>query len=177
LPPTDKFIGAGLYAIYYKGDFPAYKRVSAQAQNPTTKVPVYVGKAIPEGARKGGFGLDVSPGTKLYARLREHATSIRSTGNLKLADFFCQYLVVEDIWIPLGENMLIERFKPIWNRLLDGFGNHAVGSGRDNSQRPSWDMMHPGRGWAEKLKAGPKAERELAKLIEAALAEQFPDPN
>ncbi|WP_367280832.1 Eco29kI family restriction endonuclease [uncultured Chloroflexus sp.] len=41
--------------------------------------PVYVGKAMPPGARIGGFGLNTSPGPVLYNRLREHATSISTS--------------------------------------------------------------------------------------------------
>ena len=72
-------------------------------------------KAVPAGARKGGFGLDVPPGQVLYNRLDEHAQSIEQAKNLNLADFQCRYLVVDDIWIPLGEAMLISKFVPIWN--------------------------------------------------------------
>ena len=58
--------------------------------------PIYVGKAVPKGSRKGGFGLGMSPGTVLYDRLREHARSIDQVENLQLADFCCRYLVVDD---------------------------------------------------------------------------------
>ena len=37
-------------------------------------------------------------------------------------------LVVDDIWIPLGENMMIEQFKPIWNLAIDGFWNKDHGN-------------------------------------------------
>lgn len=67
-------------------------------------------------------------------------------------DFVCRFLVVDDIWIPLAESMMIERFKPLWNRCIDGFGNHDPGSGRYQQQRSPWDCIHPGREWAEKLK-------------------------
>ncbi len=86
----------------------------------------------------------------LFNRLIEHAESIRQVKNLKIKDFLCRYLVVDDIWIPLGESLLIAWFSPIWNTLIDGFGNHDPGSGRYNGLRPRWDVLHPGRGWAEK---------------------------
>lgn len=58
LPPQNAFKGAGIYAIYYTGDFPAYKRIAELNKNKKFTCPIYVGKAVPAGARKGGFGLD-----------------------------------------------------------------------------------------------------------------------
>jgi hypothetical protein len=52
----------------------------------------------------------------LFRRLNEHAQSIAQAENLELSDFSCRYLVVDDIWIPLGESLLIEKFAPIWTR-------------------------------------------------------------
>src|SRR5687768_8819011 len=72
LPPRT-FTGAGIYAIYYKGNFPPYECISSRCQNASTKVPIYVGEAIPEGARKGGLGLDAPAGRKLFGRIREHS--------------------------------------------------------------------------------------------------------
>lgn len=46
LSPPEPFEGAGVYAIYYHGDFGGYlPRASA-----TTLPPNYVGKAVPSGA-------------------------------------------------------------------------------------------------------------------------------
>lgn len=123
--------------------------------------PIYVGKAVPEGARKGGQGEDVDPGTALYKRLNDHAKSIEAATNLNLADFRCRFLAVDDIWIPLAESMVIERFKPVWNCLLEGFGNHAPGRGRSSMMTPSWDWFHPGRAWAENLQPFPKSKEQL----------------
>lgn len=93
--------------------------------------------------------------------LAEHAESIRHSKNLELDDFSCRYLVVDDIWIPLGESLLIQMFSPVWNRVIDGFGNHDPGKGRHQGQRPQWDVVHPGRSWAERLQPNPKSESEL----------------
>jgi hypothetical protein len=150
--PPDPFIGAGIYAIYYVGEFPLYNEISAQNINGLYNWPIYIGKAVPAGARKGGFGLDADPGQVLYKRLVEHATSINQATNIDLADFRCRFLVVEDIWIPLAESLLIEMFSPLWNKKIDGFGNHDPGKGRYNQQRSAWDVLHPGRPWAEKLR-------------------------
>jgi hypothetical protein len=74
----------------------------------------------------------------------------KGSGSLAIADFQARYLTVDDIWIPLGESLLITRFRPVWNIALDGFGNHDPGKGRYNGLRPLWDHLHPGRHWAEK---------------------------
>jgi hypothetical protein len=58
--------------------------------------------------------------------------------------------VVDDIWIPLGEALVIAKFSPLWNNLIDGFGNHDPGKGRYAGLRPRWDTLHPGRKWAYK---------------------------
>ncbi len=81
---------------------------------------IYVDKAVPEVARKCGQGDDVDPGTALYKRLNDHAKSIDADTNLNFSDFRCRFLAVDDIWIPLAESMVIERFKPVWNCLLEG---------------------------------------------------------
>lgn len=172
LPPDEPFIGAGIYAIYYVGAFPAYKDISVRNRNERFEAPLYVGKAVPAGARKGGLGLDVPAGTVLYNRLREHADTVRAAPNLKLADFYCRFLVVDDIWIPLGESLLIERFKPIWNRIVDGFGNHDPGKGRYNQQRSAWDTIHPGRGWAERCQPYAKDKKQILSAIETFLKDR-----
>jgi hypothetical protein len=163
--PPEPFIGAGVYSIYYSRDFPAYEHISRMESG--AQVPIYVGKAVPAGARKGAFGLDVKAGTVLYGRLAEHAESIRLAENLELSDFSCRYLVVDDIWIPLGESLLIQMFSPVWNRAVDGFGNHDPGKGRHQGQRPQWDVIHPGRPWALRLQPNKKSEGDLLGTIEA----------
>ncbi|HEU5116447.1 MAG TPA: Eco29kI family restriction endonuclease [Isosphaeraceae bacterium] len=164
--PPEEFLGAGLYAIYYTGRFPAYRRIAARNRDGRFEEPIYVGKAVPAGARRGGFGLGASAGNVLYRRLAEHAESIRQARNLKLEDFRCRYLVVDDIWIPLAESLLIQTFQPIWNLVIDGFGNHDPGSGRYNQKKARWDVIHPGRLWAEKLaKGNPKSESEILEIV------------
>jgi len=150
--PPDRFIGAGIYAIYYTGTFEAYQEIAKYNRDEKFLWPIYVGKAVPAGARKGGFGLDADPGEVLYKRLSEHAASIQQAENLNLRDFSCRYLVVDDIWIPLAESLLIEKFYPVWNMKIDGFGNHDPGAGRRNQKKSSWDVLHPGRPWADLLK-------------------------
>ena len=116
-------------------------------------------------SRKGGYGLGADPGDVLWRRLREHAKSIEKADNLRIEDFKCRYLVVDDIWIPLGESLLIEAFNPLWNRLVDGFGNHDPGKGRYNQMRSAWDVLHPGRPWAYKCAENPKKEDDYIRDI------------
>ncbi len=163
------FNGAGIYAIYYTGDFEAYTPLSEKNVNDKFEAPIYVGKAVPPGARKGNFGLDAEPGMALYKRLQEHAESVTAAENLRIEDFFCRFLVVDDIWIPLGESLLIAKFTPIWNKLIDGFGNHDPGKGRYNGARPKWDTLHPGRGWAEKCAARIETPERIEEEIRAYL--------
>lgn len=163
------FIGAGIYAIYYAGDFEAYRLLSEKNRGGLFEIPIYVGEAVPRGARKGSFGLDVDPGTALYSRLRQHFKSITQAENLHIEDFFCRFLVVEDIWIPLGEALLIAKFSPIWNTHIDGFGNHDPGKGRHAGARPKWDTLHPGREWANKCAERPETPEQIADEIKSCL--------
>jgi len=165
LPPEEEFDGAGVYAIYYAGGFAPYKRLADKNQGDDPAAPIYVGKAVPPGARKGGFGLGADPGKALLKRLKEHAKSIQEAKNLDLDDFSCRYLVCDDIWIPLGEALLIERFQPPWNVLIEGFGIHTPGKGRKKQVRSKWDTLHPGRNLAKGLPANPMSEEKIVKLI------------
>lgn len=166
--PPEPFAGAGIYAIYYAGDFEYYEAIKKNNLDDRWAQPIYVGKAIPKGGRKGGLGLEATAGNVLFRRLAEHARSIDESENLELGDFCCRYLVVDDIWIPLGESLLIETFRPLWNMVLDGFGNHDPGGGRSSSQRSAWDMLHPGRSWASKYREGRDLET-IATSIRAHL--------
>lgn len=150
LPPKESFTGAGVYAIYYTGDYPLYKKIVAKNKQKKFSLPIYVGKAVPDGTRKGSAAKQYE-GYALYRRLNEHASSISQAPNLKLTDFYCRYLPMEPVWIQLGESLLINMFSPLWNVVIDGFGNHDPGSGRYAQKRSAWDVLHAGRSWAKKL--------------------------
>lgn len=167
LAQIGELIGAGVYAIYYTGDFEAYAPVAEKNRDGKFEQPIYVGKAVPKGARKGGLAFDAAKGRALRDRLRQHAASIDEATNINLADFHCRSLVVDDIWIPLGENMMIEEFRPIWNLVIDGFGNKDPGRRRATQYRSPWDVLHPGRQFAEKLATGgATAEMLITRLRE-----------
>ena len=98
--------------------------------------------------------------------LRLHANSIDEARNLDLGDFSFRSLIVDDVWIPLGENMTIEQCKPIWNLVIDGFGNKDPGKRRATQFRSPWDVFHPGRQCAEKLADSRPTARELVIRLE-----------
>jgi hypothetical protein len=110
---------------------------------------------MPAGGRTGLVGLGSSPGRKLHERLRQHHNSLKAVTNLDERDFRCRYLVVDDIWIPLAERLLIGHYRPLWNGVVDGFGIHDPGgkpggtTGRAGQQKSAWDTLHPGRGFAK----------------------------
>ncbi|SRR6266540_2625441 len=169
LPPSDPFEGAGLYALYYQGPFPAYQPIARA----NCAVPIYVGRAVPQGAREGNVGLGAPPGRVLFDRLREHANSIRAVENLELSDFRCRYLVVDDIWVPLAEALLIGHFRPLWNGVVQGFGIHGPGGGRRDQARSMWDTLHPGRGFAARL-PGVRSVADVEARVTAHISEHPP---
>jgi hypothetical protein len=158
LPSPESFIGSGVYAIYYTGNFDLYSPLTV-VNRIQYDLPIYVGKAIPIGSRRGQGGKE---GNSLYKRLGEHAKSIQAVENLDLADFHCRFVIIsheEDALIPPIESAIIKQYNPLWNAWVDGFGNHDPGGGRYNQARSQWDVIHPGRKWAEKLK-GIKGEND-----------------
>ncbi|ESY90692.1 Eco29kI family restriction endonuclease [Mesorhizobium sp. LNHC209A00] len=170
LPAVNNVKGAGIYVIYYVGRFPAYTPIAARNADGAYAQPIYVGKAIPKGGRKGGLSADASKGRALADRIAQHAASIEQATNLDSQDFSVRYLVVDDIWIPLGENMLIETFKPLWNRAIDGFGNRDPGNRRATQYRSSWDVLHPGRAFSTKLAESPLTREFLERQVSDYLA-------
>jgi hypothetical protein len=62
---------------------------------------------------------------------------------------------------------LIRKFGPLWNTVIDGFGNHTPGEGRFNQARSGWDVLHPGRAWAKKCVGRAPDYDVLVKRIDA----------
>lgn len=153
LPPPQGFHGAGVYALYYTGHSPLYEgfsRVNRLAYN----LPIYVGKAVPAGWRQSRISDSATrAGSELSSRIREHSRNIAKAENLKLEDFSCRFIIFEATgsdMISTVEAALIKIHKPLWNTVLDGFGNHTPGAGRFAQAKSDWDVIHPGREWAEK---------------------------
>jgi hypothetical protein len=160
-----EFSGAGIYALYYVGRYQLYERISKQNSSSDTPytMPIYVGKADLKGARTGIYN-SANTGSQLYERLCEHSRSIHQVNDLDLDDFRCKYLIVEDIWIPLGESLLINQFKPVWNK-FGGFGIHQPGGGRERQKRSIWDTLHPGRALAANLPPNELSKEYIESLV------------
>lgn len=168
LSKIESFQGAGVYALYYVGNFKPYAKLAAQNKGGRFSMPIYVGKA--ENKRRKGKDSSSTKSTVLYRRLLEHGESIKQAkSTLAINDFHCRYLVVDDIWVPLGETLLIAKFSPVWNTLVDGFGNHDPGAGRREGMRPRWDVLHPGRPWADKCRARQETAAQIMAEVEEYL--------
>jgi hypothetical protein len=182
LPPSDRFFGTGVYAIYYRGSFRPYLPLSKVNERASVR-PIYVGKAVPAGWRQGRNTKEKET-TELYARLCQHARSISQTKNLKLNDFSCRFMLLRDIEgdliVPV-EAELIRKYRPVWNSVLDGFGNHDPGKGRYKQAVSEWDVLHPGRDWVKRLTGSkPRVAVVKAKVVKFVrramppLAQQLP---
>jgi len=169
LPPP-RFIGCGVYALYYRGDFTRYAPLARLNRDACVR-PVYVGKAVPRGRRKGRA--TDSETTELYSRLGEHRRSIGRGANLHIGDFHCRFMILAgtltDLIVPV-ESELIRRHKPLWNTEIDGFGNHDPGSGRYDQAPSEWDVLHPGRPWVERLTGEPPRREDIIAKVQQALA-------
>ncbi|MCQ2318078.1 MAG: Eco29kI family restriction endonuclease [Bacteroidales bacterium] len=160
LPPPENFIGAGVYAIYYIGESPLYKHLY-EANRISFEQPIYVGKAVPRGWRQARLQ---EASNELFTRLNDHENSIVQAKNLRIDDFRCRFMILEDAaadMIGTVEASLIRQYKPIWNSCIDGFGNHDPGSGRYDQAKSDWDILHPGREWADRLRGEHTTQKEI----------------
>ncbi|NVM78971.1 hypothetical protein FHW83_004808 [Duganella sp. SG902] len=169
LAKIPEFYGAGVYAIYYRGDFAPYAALKGRDH------PIYVGKADPDNpAAKDA----VSQGTKLSARLNEHARSIRkAVTTLDINDFECRFLIVQTGFQKSAEDYLINFFKPIWNsetKICFGLGKHGDSSETRVNKRSPWDTMHPGREWADATAENQKSRDTIIEQINAHLEAHRP---
>lgn len=142
LSELEKFYGSGVYAIYYRGDFPLYGPIRGM------ETPIYVGKADPatDSARN-----PVEQADRLSRRLADHVRSIGKANNLSLDDFDYRALVVQSGWQSAAEDYLIHLFRPIWNNeigILYGLGKHGDAASTRSNRRSPWDTLHAGREWA-----------------------------
>lgn len=168
LPPGSPFNGAGVYALYYGGRHDAYKDL-VKLDGGKWRYPIYVGQT----ATRKGFSLSVAGDRRLWERLKNHAASIEQT-SLKLSDFRCRYLVVNDAYIGLAEAVLITAFRPAWNGT--GFGSKVVGKFRMTGKASAWDSIHAGRGGRPTGVGGEAAAAERVKASIQALRDEPEDP-
>lgn len=162
LPPPEKFLGTGVYALYYTGQTGIYGKYG-ELNRLAYDYPIYVGKAVPKGWRQSRVADNPNAqSNELFARLREHGRNISVAEGLDLSDFMCRFVIVEDAgsdMIGTIEAALIKLNRPLWNTTLDGFGNHTPGAGRFDQAKSDWDVIHEGRSWAPKCR-GVHNERE-----------------
>jgi Eco29kI restriction endonuclease len=178
-PPSERFAGAGLYALYYKGPLELYAGLREK------DIPIYVGKAEAGNSSYGDPPNQQRP--NLSNRIGMHARSIREVtnrgGNLAVDDFEVRYLVLDDVWIVLGERALLRAHAPVlWNTFMSGFGANPPGSRRDNA-RSVWDTIHPGRPRAGNICNSSFTRAEMTTRIRYGItaslmpegAERYPD--
>ena len=164
--PPETFSGAGVYLLYYSGTFELYSHIAHHNQH-SSRPPIYAGKAVPSGWRTGR-AVRTEEKRPLSQRLREHGRSIASVPSLDVQDFQCRFVILDDDeadLISAVEAVLIRTSTPLWNVVVDGFGNHDPGSGRSNQAPSEWDVLHPGRPWASRLTGQPpRREAIIAKI-------------
>jgi len=160
----DPFYGGGVYALYYKGEHPAYSSISGRP------IPIYVGRADPSEPQAHS---PEEQGNRLWHRLcKDHLKNIRLAENLDDDDFDCRYLVTLSGYQLAAEAFLIATFKPIWNnevKICFGFGKHGDKATTRTNTRSPWDTLHPGRkwAWAEGNKPNDRTEGKIIADIHA----------
>mgnify|MGYP002869909687 CR=1 FL=1 len=167
LPLEEHFPGAGVYAIYCVARTGIYKTFGEKINRTSYNVPIYVGKAVPSGWRQSRI-VDGTAGNVLYSRLRQHSDSIRSGRGLDISDFACRFAILEGetaSMIAALESAIIAEHSPLWNSIIDGFGNHDPGRRRVTGKRPQWDCLHPGRPWALRMSGEGFATAELKRRV------------
>ena len=173
LPPSASFFGVGIYSIYYTGRNPLYTRY-AELNRLDYRFPIYVGKAVPRGWRRSRTAHTTENQSKeLYGRLSEHARSIGFGNGLSIDEFSCRFVIFEDAgsdMISTVEAALIKLNRPLWNSVVDGFGNHDPGSGRYEQAKSDWDVLHPGRRWAVKCNGRHRSRLSIISMVQTHLS-------
>lgn len=179
LSKLDKMYGSGVYAIYYFGPHPAYKKISG------TETPIYVGKADP---RSSEARTPREQGPQLYGRIKDHQKAIgtvekyalnqRDQFALRLQDFQYRRLVVATNAQLTAERYLISLFEPIWNeetRISWGISKHGDSATKRSNDRSPWDVLHPGRKWAmSNILRDKKSSDQILREIDLHLTESPP---
>ena len=147
LNSINPFCGSGIYAIYYKGNYSLYNKIS------NTETPIYIGKSSP-------LSISLNSNDKknfyLMKRLEEHKKNIsKAESTLNINDFYCRWILVKSGWESILESYMINFFNPIWNKetkLIFGFGKHGDSTKTRLNKRSPWDTLHPSREWASDTK-------------------------
>ena len=168
LPLPERFHGTGVYAIYCIAKSGLYKDYH-KINRTSYAIPIYIGKAVPKGWRQARTcNLAQNMSYELHGRLKEHCRSIELGSGIEVNDFHCRFMILdgaESDLIGTVEAALIRSYRPLWNSLIDGFGNHDPGRGRYGQAKSDWDVCHPGRLWAERCEGIATSKEKLAKDI------------
>jgi hypothetical protein len=162
--------GSGIYALFYHGSLPFYRRIKGDSY------PIYVGSATPN---VHDAKSPKEQGDSLCARLGEHRKSIGAVeryrfGNLSVSDFSFRYLCVRSGWELAAEHYLIRNFKPVWNKevkICQGFGKHGDEFTTRSNTRSAWDTVHPGRKWA--LGKSHRRNKKTLRTIQQEIIDHF----
>jgi hypothetical protein len=171
LPPPQRFLGPGIYALYYIGTTGIYGELGKKNVG-ELKYPIYVGQASPKGVRQARVEDTDVLQPRLWSRLQEHRRSIDQVDNLNLSDFRCRFVLMvgEEIGlIRTVESALILRYRPLWNTYIDGFGIHDPGAGRARQLQSEWDSIHPGRGFTAKMESSTQSVEPIIDKIQSAI--------
>ncbi|MCK6512132.1 Eco29kI family restriction endonuclease [Myxococcota bacterium] len=167
IPVPERFHGTGVYAIYCITKVGLYKDFH-EINRTSYRVPIYIGKAVPKGWRQARtLSSEDELSYELHNRIREHGRSLDAS-ELNRANFRCRFMILEGAesdLIGTVEAALIRNYLPLWNTLIDGFGNHDPGSGRYEQAKSDWDVCHPGRPWAERCQGKHNDKDELIEKI------------
>lgn len=170
LPPPEKFTGAGVYAIYCLSRSGLYSKFGNEVNRTSYSTPIYVGKAVPQGWRQSRI-LDKAlsaKGTPLFSRLSQHAKSIDEGKGISTNDFSCRFVIFEGealSMVAAVEAAIIAEHNPLWNSVIDGFGNHDPGANRTTGRTTQWDCLHPGRSWAKRMTGNSPEAKDLQRRI------------
>lgn len=167
LPLTTPFAGIGVYALYVT----EVPHIYADITGFDISHPIYVGKAVAPGWRQGRSQAAITTPT-LFRRLREHAKSVEDATNLDITDFRTRFMLMNgverDLIAPV-EAALIRLYQPMWNVVIDGFGNHDPGKGRYEQALSDWDTLHPGRPWTARILGERPNVTDIKKRIQTFL--------
>lgn len=168
LPPPNRFHGAGVYALYCTATTGLYQKYGNVINQLAYNVPIYIGKAVPDGWRQSRDISAAARCSKLSSRLADHQKSIEAGAGLNIDDFSCRFVIFEGATVNMiaaVEAALIAQLNPLWNSVIDGFGNHDPGAGRKGGKTSQWDCLHPGRAWAAKLPPCDQTQNELKRRV------------
>ena len=166
--PPPSFSGAGVYAIYCTATEGIYERYGNKANRLGYNRPIYVGKAVPKGWRQSRTAGQSTKDSSLRGRLAKHTRTICAATDLDIEDFACRFMIFsggsEDM-IAAVEAALIAEYRPLWNTVIDGFGNNNPGKERMSGEVPQWHILHKGVEWAKRMTGVRKSVASIRKSV------------